>query len=158
MKQLIKVKMKTIKILTTFLLVVVMVACESNDNKLSTELINNPKSAETPSNKQPVITFTMTEFDFGKILQGEVVSYTFHFTNTGNVPLIITGVDKSCGCTASDFPRQPIAPGEGGDIKITYDSKGHFGFQTKTVTVNSNAIPATTTLRIKAEVRTPDQL
>ena len=150
--------MKNIKILITILLVVVMTACESNDNKLSTELINNPKSAETPSNKQPVITFTKTEFDFGKILQGEVVSYTFHFTNTGNVPLIITGVDKSCGCTASDYPRQPIAPGEGGDIKITYNSKGHFGFQTKTVTVNSNAIPATTTLRIKAEVRTPDQL
>lgn len=135
-----------------------MVACESKDNKLSTELINNPKSAETPSNKQPVITFTKTEFDFGKILQGEVVSYTFHFTNTGNVPLIITGVDKSCGCTASDYPRQPIAPGEGGDIKITYDSKGHFGFQTKTVTVNSNALPSATTLRIKAEVRTPDQI
>lgn len=158
MKELTKVKMKTIKILTTFLLFVVMTACESNDNKLSTELVNNPKSAETPTDKQPIITFTKTEFDFGKILQGEVVSYTFHFTNTGNVPLLITSVEKSCGCTASDYPRQPIAPGEGGDIKITYDSKGHFGFQTKTVTVNSNALPSATTLRIKAEVRTPDQI
>ena len=142
----------------TFLLVLVLSACESKDTKLSTELVNNPKSAETPSNKMPTITFSKTEFDFGRILQGEVVSYTFHFTNTGNVPLIITGVEKSCGCTASDYPRQPIAPGEGGDIKITYDSKGHFGFQTKTVTVITNAIPSSTVLRIKAEVRTPDQI
>lgn len=150
--------MKTINILMTFLLVLVLSACESKDTKLSTELVNNPKSAETPSNKMPTITFSKTEFDFGRILQGEVVSYTFHFTNTGNVPLIITGVEKSCGCTASDYPRQPIAPGEGGDIKITYDSKGHFGFQTKTVTVITNAIPSSTVLRIKAEVRTPDQI
>lgn len=150
--------MKTINILMSFLLVLVMSACESKDTKLSTELVNNPKSAETPSNKMPTITFSKTEFDFGRILQGEVVSYTFHFTNTGNVPLIITGVEKSCGCTASDYPRQPIAPGEGGDIKITYDSKGHFGFQTKTVTVITNAIPSSTVLRIKAEVRTPDQI
>ena len=150
--------MKTIKILISLLLVAMLASCENKDNKLSTELVNNPKSAEAPSNKQPVITFAKNEFDFGRILQGEVVSYTFHFTNTGNMPLIITSVEKSCCCTASDFPRQPIAPGEGGEIKVTYDSKGHSGFQTKTVTVNSNAIPSATTLRIKAEVRTPDQL
>ena len=137
----------------------VMLSCqENNGKKLPSELINISKSAENPTGKQAVITFDQTEYDFGKILQGEVVSYTFRFTNTGNVPLIITGVDKSCGCTASEYPNEPIAPGEGGNIKITYDSKGHFGFQTKSVVVVSNAMPATTTLRIKAEVRTPGQL
>jgi hypothetical protein len=140
-------------------LTILVFSCQNNsDKKLSPDLINISKSAENPSDKAPAITFEKTEFNFGKILQGEVVSYTFHFTNNGNAPLIITSVDKSCGCTAGDFPRQPIAPGEGGDIKITYDSKGHFGFQSKTVTVNSNAMPSQTTLRIKAEVRTPDQL
>ena len=142
-----------------FASVLLMASCHGNgDKRLSSDLVNNPKSAENPTDKLAVITFDKTEFDFGKILQGEVVSYTFHFTNTGNVPLLITRVDKSCGCTASDYPREPIAPGKGGDIKITYDSKGHFGFQSKTVTVNSNTIPATNTLRVKAEVRTPDNL
>ena len=137
----------------------VLFSCQNDKkNKLSPDLVTNPKSAETPSDKQAVISFDKTEFNFGKILQGEVVSYTFRFTNTGNVPLLITSIDKSCGCTASDYPRDPIAPGKGGDIKITYDSKGHFGFQSKTVTVNSNALPSRTTLTIKAEVRTPDQL
>ena len=140
-------------------LLVVMVSCQNgNDKKLSGDLVTNPKSAQNPTDKAPVIKFDKTEFDFGKILQGEVVSYTFHFTNTGNAPLIITNVDKSCGCTASDFPRNPIEPGGTGEIKITYDSKGHHGFQSKALVVVANTIPSQTTLRIKAEVRTPNQL
>lgn len=150
--------MKSIKAMLFLFLLGMLVACENDGQKLSTDLVNISKSAENPSNKAPEITFDKVEYDFGRILQGEVVSYTFHFTNTGNAPLIITSVDKSCGCTASDYPVEPIAPGEGGDIKITYDSKGHFGFQTKTVTVNANTVPSRSTLRFKAEVRTPDQL
>lgn len=138
-------------------LAAMMMACNNgNDKQLSGDLVTNPKSAQNPTGKKPVITFDKTEYDFGKILQGEVVTYTFRFTNTGNAPLIISSVDKSCGCTASEYPRQPIEPGQKGDIKITYDSKGHHGFQSKTVTVNANTMPAQTTIRIKAEVRTPD--
>lgn len=134
-----------------------MFSCHSGSEKrLSGDLVTNPKSAQNPTGKQPVIQFDKTEFDFGKILQGEVVSYTFHFTNVGNAPLIITNVEKSCGCTASDYPRNPIEPGGTGDIKITYDSKGHHGFQSKALSVISNTMPAQTTLRIKAEVRTPE--
>lgn len=152
--------MKNIKRISLFVALMVLLFSCGNDNgkKLSPDLINISKSADTPTGKAPAITFDKTEFDFGKILQGEVVAYTFRFTNTGNVPLIITSIDKSCGCTASEYPRDPIAPGEGGGIKITYDSKGHSGFQTKAVTVNSNAMPSKTVLRIKAEVRTPNQL
>lgn len=151
--------MKKITILLLFVLVGMLSSCNNgNDKKLPPDLINISKSAENPTGKQAVISFDKTEFNFGKILQGEVVSYTFHFTNTGNVPLLITSIDKSCGCTAGDYPRDPVAPGKGGEIKITYDSKGHFGFQSKTVTVNSNAMPARTTLTIKAEVRTAEQL
>ena len=136
-----------------------LVSCQYDGQKqLSGDLVTNPKSAQAPSDKKAVIKFDKNEFDFGKILQGEVVSYTFHFTNTGNAPLLITSVDKSCGCTASDYPREPIQPGESGGIKITYDSKGHHGFQSKVLIVNSNTLPSQSALRIKAEVRTPNQL
>lgn len=150
--------MKTIKIFILLILSALLFSCNSGDGKLSGDLVTNPKSAQNPSNVKPVIQFEKTEFDFGKILQGEVVSYTFHFTNAGNAPLIITSLEKSCGCTTGDFPKQPIEPGQGGEIKITYDSKGHFGFQSRTVIVNANTVPSQTTLRVKAEVRTPDQL
>lgn len=136
-----------------------MMACTGKDDrKLSADLVTNPKSAMANTEKQAVIKFDKTEYDFGKILQGEVVSYTFHFTNTGEAPLLITGVDKSCGCTASEYSREPIAPGRTGQIKITYDSKGHHGIQSKTLVVHSNTNPSQTSLRVKAEVRTPDQL
>ena len=150
--------MKTIKIFILFILSALLFSCNNDHNKLSSDLVTSPKSAQNPSDVKPVIQFEKTEFDFGKILQGEVVSYTFHFTNAGNAPLIITSLDKSCGCTTGDFPKQPIDPGKGGDIKVTYDSKGHFGFQSRTVVVNANTVPSQTTLRVKAEVKTPDQL
>lgn len=136
-----------------------MFSCKNDGNKqLSGDLVTSPKSAQSTSDKMPVISFEKNEFDFGKILQGEVVSYTFHFKNTGNAPLLITNVEKSCGCTASDYPREPIQPGESGDIKITYDSKGHHGVQSKVLIVKSNTMPSQTAIRIKAEVRTPGQL
>lgn len=147
------------KLLLLFTLTALLCSCHNDNNKpYSSDLVTIPKSAEGTSDKKAVVQFDKTEFDFGKILQGEVVSYTFHFTNVGNVPLIITSIDKSCGCTAGDYPRDPIDPGQRGEIKITYDSKGHHGIQTKTVVVNSNAVPSQTSIRIKADVRTPDQM
>lgn len=143
------------------LAVVVMMAmpgCKGkSDGHLSTDLVTSPKSATETSGKQAVITFEKLEHDFGSLLQGEVVSYSFHFTNTGNMPLIISEVGSSCGCTVGDYPHEPIAPGKKGDIKVTYDSKGHHGFQSRTLTVLSNTNPAKTFLRIKGTVQTPDQ-
>ena len=147
-------------LLSVFILsLCLLTACnnESKEGEISTDLVTNPKSATQPSNKQPIITFDKTEHDFGAILQGERVAYTFHFTNTGNVPLIISNVNSSCGCTVGDFSRTPVEPGKSGSIKATYDSKGHHGFQSRTLTVISNTNPSRTILRLKANVKTPDQ-
>lgn len=135
-----------------------MLACkEKSGGNLSTDLVTSPKSATESSNKQAAIKFDKEEHDFGTLLQGEVVTYSFHFTNTGNMPLIISEVGSSCGCTVGDYPHEPIAPGKTGDIKVTYNSAGHHGFQSRFLTVMSNTNPAKTTLRIKGTVQTPDQ-
>ena len=135
-----------------------LMSCEEkNEGNLSTDLVTSPKSATETSNKQAAIKFDKEEHDFGTLLQGEVVTYSFHFTNTGNMPLIISEVGSSCGCTVGDYPRKPIEPGKTGDIKVTYNSAGHHGFQSRFLTVMSNTNPAKTTLRIKATVQTPDQ-
>ena len=141
-----------------FVVLCLMSACkEKSRGNLSTDLVTSPKSATQTSNKQAAIKFDKEEHDFGTLLQGEVVSYSFHFTNTGNMPLIISEVGSSCGCTVGDYPREPIAPGKMGDIKVTYNSAGHHGFQSRFLTVMSNTNPAKTTLRIKGTVQTPDQ-
>lgn len=136
-----------------------LTACNGNsgDGKLSTDLVTSPKTAGKSGEKQAIITFDKKEHDFGTLLQGEVVTYSFHFTNTGNAPLLISSVNSSCGCTVGSYPHEPIAPGKDGSIKATYDSKSHHGQQNRTLTVMSNTMPAKTILRIKAKVQTPNQ-
>lgn len=87
----------------------------------------------------PALTFQKDKHDFGDIHQGDKVQHTFAFENTGNEPLIITNVQVTCGCTATEWPRDPIAPGQEGEITIQFNSTGKMGRQNKVITVVSNA-------------------
>ena len=129
---------------------------DKEGSKLNTDLINNPASA-TDSNssvKEPKIEFQFMEHDFGNLMQGEKATYRYKFKNSGNAPLLITAVEKTCGCTSIKHPRTPINPGEGGEIEITYDSKGHRGIQNKRIIVKANTNPSETILHFKANVET----
>jgi hypothetical protein len=75
--------------------------------------------------------------DFGKIRQGEPVSTTFTFTNTTDAPLVLTEVKGSCGCTATDYTKEALAPGKSGYVKATYNAASP-GVFSKTVTVTSS--------------------
>ncbi len=103
--------------------------------------------------QEPVITFEKTTHDFGKIHEeGGRVTTEFQFKNEGMVPLVLSNVRASCGCTTPKWPRQPIEPGEVGEITVTYNPNGRPGRFQKTITVTSNAKEATTKLYIKGEV------
>ena len=91
-------------------------------------------------------------FDFGTLEEGEKVEHIFKFTNTSNNPLTISNARGSCGCTVPEWPKEPIAPGEKGEIKVKFDSKGKKGVQSKTVTLTANTIPGNTILTIKSDV------
>lgn len=142
------------KLILSFLVLLCLSSCETKDSKINTNLVNNPVTADgiKKGANVPVIQFDKTEHDFGKILQGEQVSYTFKFKNVGDAPLIITNIEKTCGCTSPDYSKEPIKPGESGKITITYDSKGHKGFQNKRLIVKANTNPSETIIRIKAQV------
>ncbi len=145
------------KIFLPLLLAVLLVSCGEDEGKINTGLVNNPASATEGANmKEPKIEFAVTEHDFGKMIQGEQVSFTFKFKNTGNAPLIISAVEKTCGCTDTKFPKEPIKPGDTGGISITYDSKGHKGFQSRRLIVKANTNPSETVLRFKAQIQTVD--
>jgi hypothetical protein len=91
--------------------------------------------------KGPLITWEKTTFDFGDLSQGDKVEHTFKFKNTGSEPLIITNVQVTCGCTTpKGWARDPIYPGQSGEITIAFNSLGKFGKQSKVVTVVSNAL------------------
>lgn len=103
-------------------------------------------------NAQANIAFESNVHDYGKITQGSDGLCTFTFTNTGDKDLVITNVDSSCGCTIPSKPKEPIAPGETGTIKVKYNTS-IVGPIRKIVTVYSNAKEKPTyTLRIKGRV------
>jgi Protein of unknown function (DUF1573) len=95
--------------------------------------------------------WTQTTFDFGKIKHNEPVTNTFTFVNTGTDPLVISSVQASCGCTVTQYSKDPIAPGAKGFVKATYNA-AKVGQFTKTVTVNANTEDAVVQLTIKGEV------
>lgn len=103
----------------------------------------------------PVLVFDKSVFDFGTIKQGEKVHYDFKFKNTGKTPLIVSNATASCGCTVPESPKEPIAPGAEGVIKVVFDSTGKSGKQDKVVTVSSNGNPAVNEVHLIGEVTAP---
>ncbi|MCB0546491.1 MAG: DUF1573 domain-containing protein [Phaeodactylibacter sp.] len=99
----------------------------------------------------PVMAFETETVDYGVIEQGADPYRVFKFTNTGNEPLIITNAKGSCGCTVPTYPKEPIAPGESGEIKVRYDTN-RLGKFTKRVTLTTNAGDDKATLTIQGEV------
>ena len=98
------------------------------------------------------IEFEETIHDFGNIKEGEKVEHVFKFKNIGDAPLIVTAVQPSCGCTASDFTKDPVAPGGEGTISLTFDSKGKPGTVNKTATVKANIEGGQTIISFKGNV------
>jgi len=92
--------------------------------------------------------------DFGDIKESEgSVFHTFTVLNNGELPLVITRVVPSCGCTTPEWSQEPIAPGKTGNIKVSYDPKNRPGPFAKTVSVYSNGKTGNYVLTIKGDVK-----
>ena len=111
--------------------------------------VSKPTSNLAP--EAAAFNWTSTTFDFGKIKAGVPVSHEFTFTNSGNAALIIASVQASCGCTVTEYTKDPINPGGKGKVKATYNA-AKAGQFSKTVTVNANTEDAVIQLTIKGEV------
>jgi hypothetical protein len=129
-------------------------ALEGKSGPASTA-VSTPAVA-TSSEDAPVMSFVETEYDFGSVNEGEIVDYTFKFTNTGKQPLIISKATATCGCTVPEWPKQPIAVGGKGEIKVKFNSKNRKNLQTKYVNINANTVPPVTRLKITGNVIAAD--
>lgn len=156
--------------IVAFLASALLLSCGSDDSATSKPIQEKSETTSTPTNAKPkkfdpakdqaqepagpltALSFDSYEHDFGVIDEGDVVTHTFTFTNTGAEPLILDKCKGSCGCTVPQCPKEPIAPGTSGTIEVKFNSKGKKNSQTKKVTVTANTDPAQTILTIKAQV------
>lgn len=147
---------RSINLVFVVALVLVLSACGGNSTggDINVDLIQNPKSAAGYDKEVPMpeVTFDCDMHDFGRLSEGESISYSFHFRNTGKADLVISGCHASCGCTVADYPRNRIAPGEDGYVAITFNSQGKAGQQYQEVSVLTNAQPSRYVLKIVAQV------
>ncbi|MFH6999900.1 DUF1573 domain-containing protein [Flavobacterium sp. FlaQc-57] len=89
--------------------------------------------------------------DVGQIPQGTPKAIVYEFKNTGKTAVVITNVQGSCGCTATDYTKEPILPGKSAKVTATYNAANKGGF-TKTVTVTTSAETTPKVLTLKGTV------
>ena len=155
--------MKNIIYIIAFLMFTVFLSCNNqnknnNEKSITTDLVQNPITAEGKYNtgELPVMKFDKKIHDFGIIIQGEKVSYTFKYKNIGGSDLIITSAKGSCGCTVPSYSKKPIAPGETEEIEIVFNSSGRKGQQHKTISLYTNAQPNKYILTITGQIIVPN--
>ncbi len=114
------------------------------------EMIRNPISAKglQDTTNLPKMVFVETKFDFGTVNEGDKVSHTFKFSNTGTIPLLIADVRSTCGCTVPKWPKEAILPGEQNQISVVFDTAGKKDKQHKPITITSNTYPSKTVLSL----------
>ncbi len=109
------------------------------------------------------LAFSSTSHSFGTIAEdGGVVKHTFSFKNSGSSPLVIISASSSCGCTTSNYSRQPIAAGAESTIDVTFDpmnAPGHFSKTVDIITAPDNArIRLTVTGDVSPRKRSTEEL
>ncbi|MEO6914533.1 MAG: DUF1573 domain-containing protein, partial [Chitinophagaceae bacterium] len=101
------------------LVLALLTACQGPDTRSanSHSLLRGTDSASLTS-----VEWKEKTIDYGKIPEGQKLDLVYHFTNTGEKPLVIEKVEPGCGCTLAETPKEPIAPGKEGVIKGSFDS------------------------------------
>jgi hypothetical protein len=123
------------KYLLAFVFAASIISCDYADK--------TPKAATAGQEPLDSTRFTTIQWidsvkNYGKITEGQKLDVSFRFKNTGDKPLVILSVRPSCGCTAAEPPKEPIAPGAEGTITASFNSQGREGLNKKDIYVEAN--------------------
>ena len=121
-----------------------------------------PATTETPAKATTVTSATAatespikwneTRHDFGQLELNKPGTVVFTFKNTGDKPVVISAARSSCGCTVAEYTKEPVKPGEEGQVKATYNSAREGDFS-KTVSVTFDGITDPVILSLKGTVK-----
>lgn len=113
------------------------------------------KTTDATKNMVPSgITWKEESHSFGDIEKGKPVSHEFSFKNTTKQTVLLTNVKASCGCTATNYTKTPVKPGETGTVTATFNAASAGSFS-KTITVTTNDSDVNKVLTIKGKVLAP---
>jgi hypothetical protein len=136
--------MKTIKLTLVALFISTITFAQNVEAKAA------PVKAQVPS----TLKWETESHDFGNLEKGKPATYEFTFTNTTKETVLITNVRPSCGCTAANYTKTPIKPGEKGMVAATYNAANPGAF-TKSITVTTSDSEMPKSLTIKGKVEAP---
>jgi len=148
-------------IVIIFCITCILLACKNSNTSISSILGNsNSMIANEFDNREtadlPEFLFENLSYNFGEVVQGEQLNYIFHFKNVGKSNLIIYEIGASCGCTRPIPSKEPIAPGEKGEIAIIVDTEEkNIGEMVSYVVITANTFPEQTILTLHANVLNP---
>lgn len=148
--------MKSIKFSILALFVAGLSFAQSKDTKIETvkpmQIV--PSEVKAPAApKQSNIKWDEEMHDFGDIEKGKPVTYEFTFTNNTKETVLITNVRPACGCTAANYTKTPVKPGEKGMVAATFNAASPGMFQKSvTITTSENGLEAIKTLSFKGKV------
>lgn len=111
-----------------------------SDPAASAAAVSDSEASDAASGDEPAgpsaLLFDRTTADLGTISEDDApVAVEFPFRNGGTSPVVVTQVRTTCGCTIPEYPREPIRPGAGGTIRVTFHPKGHPGALHRSVRV-----------------------
>lgn len=157
--------MKNLLMIVPVAAVLLLTGCKKNENAdqlqtSETETVNAAQPtaqdqliAEAQSKPLTNLVLSESHFDFGNVKKGEKVDHVYEVTNTGENPLIISAVKPGCGCTAPDYTKEPILPGQKGKITLSFDSSSFEGVQNKQAEVFANVEKAPVLITFAANVQ-----
>jgi hypothetical protein len=126
------------KFLYTIMAVILLSSCGS-------------KNENTAAKSGQEIYFESTTYDYGQIMEDSDGLYTISFKNIGKKPILVNRVRSTCGCTVPSWPKEPLEPGESGEIKVKYNTALPGSFM-KSVYVYSTAANSPVKLVVKGKV------
>ncbi len=140
---------KLLLMASAMLMITGMVSAQQN---AAVAVASNNTAVSKDLKKVAVFSWEQQVYDFAEIPQGKPVTTTFNYTNNGEMPLIISNVQTSCGCTVADYTKDPVLPGKSGYVKVTYNA-ANSGVFNKAVTITANTETGSQVLFIKGKVQ-----
>lgn len=109
------------------------------------------RSADSARKEGAMLRVEHPTYNFGDVSRkgGDLV-HEFIFTNDGTSPLVLMRVVTSCSCLKTAFPKRPVASGESGVIRVTYEpNKSEPGAFNKVIQIYSNSMEGSDVITVQ---------